>query len=642
MALNELVLASPSKAKRLAWGAAYVAFVLIVAGLFEASLNLVRVRGGFTYPEGFKLFRDLFYVQFGLFGGAVLSALLYLLLRSRMPVIARALVLGMFHFWAAWLFIWALIQRGYGIELTVGTVFELFTNPVAGTAMGLDPREFAWIVGISLAIVAALSAVSLHLAGRCNSGLRLRVCLAFAGLFLLVHVPVRTYFVYNINRDKHVVLVYDDCAPFPIRSEWLVPGLRRDRIALPNFEVESRAKKYLEFVRAMEMPTIPRSRNILWISIESLRFDAITQDVMPRLSAYRDRFQVRLDRNHWSSGNATQFGNFSMLSGLSGYHFQALLRAKINDPFLVLLARNGYRLRVGSSEYYQFGRLFALFPHETLLVNVAANSIPDRDRRMVDLYLEDRATRRATIPAFDLLPFDSTHWPYRFPRSHALFQPAELVGSSTHILRSGSDLVSVRNRYRNSCYFLDEQIGRLLDELQARRGFDDTIVVLAGDHGEEFQERGQITHSAVLNDYQARTVLWIHFPDQGPEPMPIQTSTVHMDIVPTLLEALGFSEDKLYTQGRSLLSEIGNRPALSLCEQGFTVPLYRAVVTDTYISRWWRTGHRYLFSGVQRRDGANVNGEDWLREVRAVYPSAAEMYEILPDVSQLPRKFRTP
>jgi arylsulfatase A-like enzyme len=121
----------------------------------------------------------------------------------------------------------------------------------------------------------------------------------------------------------------------------------------------------------------------------------------------------------------------------------------------------------------------------------------------------------------------------------------------------------------------------------------------------------------------------------------IDVPTVHMDIVPTLLEALGFREDVLYTQGRSLLGHREYRRVLSLCEHLSKSPRYRALVTDTYISRWRYNASRYLFSGVQRRDGAAVEGGEWLREARELYPAAAEMYEMLPDVSQPPRQFET-
>ena len=165
---------------------------------------------------------------------------------------------------------------------------------------------------------------------------------------------------------------------------------------------------------------------------------------------------------------------------------------------------------------------------------------------------------------------------------------------------------------------------------------------MLGDHGEEFQERGQLTHAAVSNDFQGRTLLWMHLPNLPLSQISIPGPTTHLDIVPTLLSALGFSKDVLYTQGRSLLEQPKRREILALCENGFRVPLYRALVTDTYISRWAYRPHQYLFSGVQRRDGAPVAGNDWLAEVRAHLSEAAQMYEVLPDVSQPDRKFDQP
>ena len=279
-----------------------------------------------------------------------------------------------------------------------------------------------------------------------------------------------------------------------------------------------------------------------------------------------------------------------------------------------------------------------LFPAGTLWTEIDASAV-EEDRRTMGGYLEDRRERDAAVPAFDFVALNATHLPYAFPAEHAIFQPAPKLTSSHHILRSSGDLEIIRNRYRNGCHFADEQIGRILDDLETQGDFSKTIVVVTGDHGEEFQERGQLTHAGVLNDYQGRTVLWIHLPDAPPEPLAIEVPTVHIDIVPTLLNALGFDQDVLHTQGRSLLGAVEYRPMLSLCEHLSKPPRYRALVTDTYVSRWRYTARRYLFSGVQRRDGAPVKGEEWLSEARELYATAAEMYEILPDVSQPPVPF---
>ena len=214
-----------------------------------------------------------------------------------------------------------------------------------------------------------------------------------------------------------------------------------------------------------------------------------------------------------------------------------------------------------------------LFPAGTVFQPIDASENEEEDRRTIDRYLKDRGDRNAATPAFDFVALNATHLPYAFPAEHAIFQPAPKLTSSHHILRSSEDLEIVRNRYRNGCHFADEQIGRILDDLETQGDFSKTIVVVTGDHGEEFQERGQLTHAGVLNDYQARTVLWMHLPDAPPEPLAIDVPTVHMDIVPTLLNALGFDEDVLYT--RSLA------PTVHTCD---IEPASLSRLADTYVT----------------------------------------------------------
>ena len=615
----------------------YVGFIILIVALLAFSVALVRVRGGHAYSAWFSLFRILYFLQFGLFGGFVLSILLWLLPRSRMPLVGGVLLFGAFHVCVMWLLIWGRIQRSYGIELSIKTVLELFTNPSSIAPMGLGQREFVSFVAIALTLVGVMTVASLFLANRASSQMGRRITLAAFALFLTVHVPVRGYFVCQINRNNHLVLAYNDCVPLPLQSERLIPGLRSARVTLPYGESKKRTEAYLHYISRLEMRPIPQRFNILWINIESLRSDAISEPVMPQLFAYRDKFQIRLNSNHWSGGNATQFGIFSMLSGLSGYQLPRLVDNGVKDPFLVLLSQNGYRLRVAKTRYVHFGELIALPPSGTVLQDIEADSLLESDQRMVDSYLDDRRQREG--PAFDFIPFDSTHFPYSFPENAARFTPADLVSSSRHLFLSVRDIEMLRNRYRNACHFVDEKIGRILNDLAASHGFDNTIVIIVGDHGQEFQERGQLTHGSVLNDFQGRTELWMHFPNMDSGLRPIEAPTVHIDIVPTLLQALGFDEDFLYTQGRSLLSPLEHRPLLALCEQGFSTPVYRDLVSDTYISRWLQRENCYLFAGVQRRDGSSVEGDAWLREVQEWYPSAAEMYEILPDVSRPPRKF---
>jgi uncharacterized protein len=619
----------------------YALLLGAITALGTTSAALIRIRSGFAYPPLFDLFRALFFLEHGLFFGALLALLVYFLPRDFLPRFLQATVYFIFFLGFLWNLIWGLVHRAYGIELSFGTVIDLATHWRSIGEVGLSVREFMSILGVALAIAGMLTAASLRL-GR-GLGQQTR-CRAFAILllaFLVVHLPVRGYCVYQINRNQPAVLAYDDCVALPLRSELLLPGLRNSRFATPDLSSSERTNRYFNVLKILPMPQLPRRPNFLWLNIESFRFDAINEEVMPHLYSYRDRFQIRLQREHWSGGNATQFGVFSMLTGLSGHHLASFQKLGMKAPFLKLLSANGYRLSGGKESYFSFNGLNELLPPEMLLPDIPRRNPAKEDRLTVDNYLQDRQARAAEMPAFDFIPFDATHWPYWFPPEHTRFQPASLMHSSQHFLRSNEAVEEAHNRYRNACHFIDEQIGRLLDDLQSHDGFANTIVIVLGDHGEELQERGQLTHAAVLNDYQGRTSLWMHFPGLPPPPIAVEGPTVHLDIVPTLLSALGLTQDVLYTQGRSLFEPPEHRQILALCENGFRVPLYRALVTDKFISRWSYRPRQYLFSGVQRRDGASVDNEAWLGEVRSHLQEAAEMYEILPDTSQPPRKFNS-
>ena len=615
-------------------------FLLVaITALGTGFAALVRLRSGFAYPEFFDAFRALFFFEHGVFLAAVLALLLYLLPKTGLRRRYQAIAYFAFYVWFLWNLVWGLVHHAYKIELTFAAVIDLLTHWESVKEVGFTPREFVFILVIAVLIAVGLTVATLPLVKRVTARGRRLCALGWLIGFLAVHIPVRAYAVYHINRNQPAVLAYDDCVALPLRSELLIPGLRMQRFAIPNLESPDRTRQYLDALSNMRMPAMPRRPNILWLNIESFRADAITPEIMPQLWARRDRFQIRLNQEHWSGGNATQFAVFSMLTGLSGHQFGALQRAATKAPFLSLLAANNYKLRAGKIMYFSYGSLFKLLPKGTELPRLPRRSLYKEDVETIDEYLKDRQSAVNPKPRFDFLPFDATHFPYGFPKNDDVFQPSTLVRNSQHALRSEQDLELVRNRYRNACHFIDSQIGRVLDDLEARGGFENTIVIVLGDHGEEFQERGQLTHSAMMNDFQGRTMLWMHFADLPPGQIAVEGPTVHLDIIPTLLSAVGFDADVLYTQGYSLFEKRPQRDVLALCEQGFRVPLYRDLVTADFISRWAYRPHQWLFSGVQRRDGAPVVDQTWLNDARAHVDEAARMYEILPDTSQPPRRF---
>ena len=74
------------------------------------------------------------------------------------------------------------------------------------------------------------------------------------------------------------------------------------------------------------------------------------------------------------------------------------------------------------------------------------------------------------------------------------------------VLRSWID------RYDESLLYLDEQVGRLFDELARRGILDNTIVVFTSDHGEAWGEHNLIYHGHSLYQEQIRIPFIIRFP----------------------------------------------------------------------------------------------------------------------------------
>jgi len=77
------------------------------------------------------------------------------------------------------------------------------------------------------------------------------------------------------------------------------------------------------------------------------------------------------------------------------------------------------------------------------------------------------------------------------------------------------------------------------------------VVILTGDHGEEFLENGRWGHNSMFHNQQIHTPLVVWAP--GMTPAVYEHATSHIDWVPTLLPMLGVkSPVSDYAQGKSL------------------------------------------------------------------------------------------
>jgi len=148
--------------------------------------------------------------------------------------------------------------------------------------------------------------------------------------------------------------------------------------------------------------------------------------------------------------------------------------------------------------------------------------------------------------------FESPHSRYNFPEESIIREPylEELNYATVDLKR---DIELIRNRYINAVHYLDSQLGEMVDYLRARKDMENTIVIITGDHGEEFMEKGRWGHNSQFSEEQLRVPLVVSFPGNAPAVFDYPTS--HTDLVPTLLPMLGVKNPSGdYSTGENLFS----------------------------------------------------------------------------------------
>jgi arylsulfatase A-like enzyme len=108
------------------------------------------------------------------------------------------------------------------------------------------------------------------------------------------------------------------------------------------------------------------------------------------------------------------------------------------------------------------------------------------------------------------------------------------------------------DRYLNALHEADAQIGRLLDGLRQRNLADDTVVVIVGDHGEDFgYPHNSWGHSGKVyqEDVNVPFILWnpVLFKGAGRS----KVLGAHLDLSPTVLDLLNIPCPPKW-QGRSM------------------------------------------------------------------------------------------
>ena len=295
--------------------------------------------------------------------------------------------------------------------------------------------------------------------------------------------------------------------------------------------------------------------NVLLITIDTLRADALGAYGNPSVSTpWIDRLAaagVRFTQAR-ASAVVTLPSHATILSGLyplhhgvrenAGFRFPAQL-----DTLAALLRARHYRTGAFVSAFpldARFGltRGFDVyddrFPKNE---GTVAFHVPERPgtatvAAALDWIRREPATGTSAGAAIDpwlaWVHLYEPHFPYAPPEPYASRSPAA--------------------PYFGEVSAVDAALGPLLQPILDSQDGRDTFVVLTADHGESLGEHGEMTHGLFAYDATLRVPLIVYAPHRVAAARVVAEPVRHVDIVPTILDAVGSTAPPAL-DGRSLL-----------------------------------------------------------------------------------------
>jgi arylsulfatase A-like enzyme len=146
----------------------------------------------------------------------------------------------------------------------------------------------------------------------------------------------------------------------------------------------------------------------------------------------------------------------------------------------------------------------------------------------------DRA--RGNDPFFLFAGYMDPHDPY-FPH------PYDGTGyaRAAHQHPDPSEAPRLRQLYDGEITYWDEHFGRLMDELRRRGLYDDMMIVVTADHGEEFAEHGGFWHGTTLYDEQIHVPLFVKLPRNARAGTHVSHWVQSVDLMPSILRQIGLA-----------------------------------------------------------------------------------------------------
>ncbi|OPH50999.1 DUF3413 domain-containing protein [Vibrio campbellii] len=282
--------------------------------------------------------------------------------------------------------------------------------------------------------------------------------------------------------------------------------------------------------------------NVLMISVNNLRADALNQDEMPNL--YKFAQDNQNFTNHYSSSNDT-YGAFGLFYGLPS-SYASSIKAQGSAPVL---------LDVLKDQDYSFGLFSGNGFEDDLYSEVIFRGLNLAN----DLDGTQAHTDKQSIAAWNLWLTEQANQPW-----FSYIEVTTVDNFESEPMAANEEMPAserFKKAYEQSVKSADKTVAEIIADLEANELLANTIVVITSNHGSEFNETNTNSWGANSNysRYQLQVPMVIHWP--GMLSAEFTHSTSHLDLSVTLLQdMLGVSSNPYdYSSGRNLFDESRRR-----------------------------------------------------------------------------------
>ena len=288
-------------------------------------------------------------------------------------------------------------------------------------------------------------------------------------------------------------------------------------------------------LQPLRFGTPPKPLNVLFLVIDAWRYDTLNNAVTPHITEFSKKtweFQ-----QHYSGGNATRPGIFSLFYGIPSSYWSSMLAAGKAPILMQTLLKRGYQFSIHGSASLsmpEFDKtVFVDLPN--IKTETPGDLAYQRDAIATNELLDFiRKRTPESPPFFGFLFLDSAHSSCQDFKFATPFKP--YTEPCNRLMYSeNSDPLPILNRYKNALHYDDGLIGSVLSTLKTAGLDNNTLVLITADHGEEFNDNhhNYWGHSSNYTDVQIKVPLLIYWPGHKHHTFTKQTS--HYDIAPSLM-----------------------------------------------------------------------------------------------------------